>query len=69
MHHEAEVVVSVDRGRDVFVVVTELVECDDAISHLGVPERHELAEDVYRRFPASHYIRVLGRIVKLSNIV
>lgn len=42
LHHNFEVLVSINGAADIAHVVTELVEGDDAVSDLGVPEAHEL---------------------------
>ena len=69
LHHEFEVVVSVNGAADAFVVVTEFFECDDSISNLAVPLSHEFLEDFVGGLSSLFDIWVLAGIVDLSNIV
>ena len=68
--HELEVVVVVDGCADVVVVVDELL-LGHLTVHLAadVEGVEELAEDLVRRLPARHDVRVLGRVVALGDLV
>ena len=44
-NHELEIVVAVNACRDVLVVVLELLDGDNVVALVRLPERHEVAED------------------------
>ena len=68
-HHNSKVLVSIDRARNVSIVVAELIERHDAVSYLGVPHRHELLIGLLGgQFPVDN-IGVLAHIVDSSNII
>ena len=69
LHHEFEVVVSVDGAADSLVVVAELVEGDDAVLFLSVPLGHEFLVDFLGCFPSILDVWVLAGVVKGGNIV
>ena len=68
-HHDAEVFISVDGSRNIFVVVTEFVKSDVAVSDLSVPHAHELAVGLLRSLLASHDIWVLTDVVDARDII
>ena len=68
-HHDAEVLVCVDRGGYVAIVVAELVKGDDAVGHLGVPHAHKLAVGLLWRLLTVDDVGVLADIVDSSDIV
>ena len=68
-HHDSEVLVSVDRGRHVSVVFAELVESDDAVGVLSVPQAHELTVSLLWGLLACHHVGVLAHVVDASDVV
>jgi len=68
LHHELEVVVTVDRAAHALVVLAELCERDDAVGLLRVPLGHELLEDLVGRLPALLDVGVLARVIDLSDV-
>ena len=69
LHHEFEVVVSVDGTAHALIVVAELVESDDSVLFLSVPLGHEFLVDFLGCFSSILDIWVLASIVKGGNIV
>ena len=69
MHHQSEVVVSVDRAADAFIVIHELVEGHDTVGDLGIPLGHELLEDLIWSLLSFNDFWVLTCIVDLGNVL
>ena len=68
LHHEFEVVVSVDRAAHSLVVIAELFESDDTVGFLGVPLGHEVLEDLIGRLFALLDLWVLAGVVDLRDV-
>ena len=68
-HHNSKVLVSVDRARNISIVVAELIERHDTISYLSVPKRHELLISLLRGQLLVDHIRVLAHVVQSGNII
>lgn len=67
--HQLEVVIIVDRCRDVGVVLAELRRSDLAILLLGIEGVQELAQNRLHGALAGNHIRVLGGIVLGGDVV
>lgn len=69
MHHQSEVVVSVDGAADAFIVIQELVEGHNTVGDLGIPLGHKLLEDLIWSLLSVNNFWVLTGIVDLGNIL
>ena len=68
MHHQGEVVVSIDGAADAFIVVYELLKRHNSVCDLGVPLRHEICIDLIWGLLAINYIWVLTGIIDLCDV-
>ena len=69
LHHDLEVVVTIDRAAHTFVIFAELFKGDDSVGLLSVPLGHELLEDLFGTFLALFYLGVLTGIIQLSDVL
>ena len=68
LHHDSEVLITVNAGRHVSEVVAELLEGHNSVSDLSVPQRHELHVDFLGVLAGDH-VRVLANIIDSRNVV
>ena len=68
-HHDAEVLISVNGGRNITVVLAKLIEGDNSIGNLRIPHAHELTIGFLRSFLAVDNVGVLAHIIDASDIV
>ena len=68
LHHHSEVLVSVNASGHVSEVVAELLEGNDTVSNLRVPQRHELHVDLLRVL-SSDNVRVLAHIINSCDVI
>ena len=57
-NHELKIVVAVNACRDVLVVVLELLDGDNVVALVRLPERHEVAEDLIGSLAPGLEVRV-----------
>ena len=68
-HHDSKVFVCVNRGGDVTIVITELVESDDSVCDLRIPHAHELTVGLLRSLLARHDVWMLAHVVDSSDVI
>ena len=51
--HELEVVIVINAGADILVVVLELLDCDDSVLLVGLPDGHEVHQYLILSLPSA----------------
>ena len=68
-NHELEVVVAVDARAQILVVVLELLNRDNAISLVGLPDGHEVEEHLISSLASALEVRMEADIICDSNVI
>ena len=68
-NHELEVVVAVDARAQILVVVLELLNRDNTISLMGLPDSHEVSKHFISSLATALEIRMEADIICDSNVI